>query len=70
MDNAPSMLDQFPEVLTVSQIADYLGCNDDTVYRLCTTGKLPSFKSGHLRRVRKAVFIDWIVQQENRCSHN
>lgn len=59
-----SMLDQLPEILTVNQIAEYLGCNENTVYRLCTTGKLPSFKSGHLRRIRKLTFINWIAQQE------
>ena len=45
---APRML------LSVAEVAAELGCGRDTVYRLMTTGALPSVVvGGRLRRVRR-----------------
>ncbi|MEV2516221.1 helix-turn-helix domain-containing protein, partial [Paenibacillus larvae] len=46
-------MNQLPDVLTVRQVADYLGWHRNTVYSRCTSGELPSFKSGNSRRIRK-----------------
>lgn len=49
-------------LLSVGEVAAELGCGRDTVYRLMTSGALPSVTlSGRLRRVRREdlrAFID------------
>lgn len=58
MDNA------LPEILTVQQVADYLGWHTNTVYKRCVSGELPSFKSGNSRRIRRESFTAWIARLE------
>jgi excisionase family DNA binding protein len=46
--------DQTPaEVLTVTEIAGYLRVSETTVWRWCSTGKLPAFRIGRSWRVRR-----------------
>ncbi|MCB6785552.1 helix-turn-helix domain-containing protein, partial [Blautia producta] len=44
--------------------ANYLGWHRNTVYKRCTSGELPSFKSGNCRRIRKAALLEWIERME------
>lgn len=57
---APKML------LSVSEVAAALGCGRDTVYRLMTSGALPSVTVGdRLRRVRRddlRAFVDTLAE--------
>jgi excisionase family DNA binding protein len=41
------------EVLTVSQVADYLQLSEMTTYKLVQEGKIPAFKIGRSWRVKK-----------------
>lgn len=54
-----------PDILTVKQIADLMGWHPNTVYLRCTSGELPSFKSGNSRRIRKAAYLEWIAKLES-----
>lgn len=58
-------MDQLPNILTVKQVAEYLGWHPNTVYSRCTSGELKSFKSGNSRRIRKEAFLEWIESMEN-----
>lgn len=41
-------------LLSVNEVATELGCGRDTVYRLLTSGQLPSLTiGGRLRRIRR-----------------
>ena len=43
-----------PLLMSVNEVATALGCGRDTVYRLMTSGQLPSvIVGGRLRRVRQ-----------------
>ena len=42
------------EVLTVTEVATYLRVSETTVWRWCTTGKLPAFRIGRGWRIRKS----------------
>lgn len=57
-------MQQLPDIMTVQQVADYLGWHTNTVYKRCVSGDLPSFKSGNSRRIRKAAFVAWIERME------
>jgi excisionase family DNA binding protein len=57
-------LEVMPEMLTVSQVSDFLGVSRNTIYSWCTSGQLPSLKKGNTRRIRKAVLIEWMQQLE------
>lgn len=57
-------LASLPELMSVEQIAKYLGVSKNTAYTWCNTGELPSFKVGNTRRIRKSQFIVWLDDQE------
>jgi len=57
-------LDHLPEILTVKQVAELMGWHPNTVYLRCTSGELPSFKSGNSRRIRRDAFLDWMQRLE------
>ena len=59
-----SKLDQLPDILTVKQVAELMGWHPNTVYLRCTSGELPSFKSGNSRRIRREAFLEWIRRME------
>ena len=57
-------LDHLPDILTVKQVAELMGWHPNTVYLRCTSGDLPSFKSGNSRRIRREAFLEWIRRME------
>lgn len=57
-------LDQLPNILTVKQVAGLMGWHPNTVYLRCTSGELPSFKSGNSRRIRREAFTGWVNRLE------
>ncbi|UUZ80678.1 helix-turn-helix domain-containing protein [Paenibacillus sp. P26] len=57
-------IDLLPDILTVKQIAELMGWHPNTVYLRCTSGELPSFKSGNSRRIRKEAYLEWIAKLE------
>jgi excisionase family DNA binding protein len=42
------------EVLTVSQVAEYLQLSEMTTYKMVQEGKIPAFKIGRSWRVKKS----------------
>lgn len=56
--------DRLPDFLTVKQVAELIGWHPNTVYARCTSGDLPSFKSGNSRRIRKEACLKWIECME------
>lgn len=57
-------LNKLPEILTVKKVAELMGWHPNTVYLRCTSGELPSFKSGNSRRIRRDAFVKWMEQLE------
>ncbi|MDQ0352482.1 excisionase family DNA binding protein [Alkalibacillus filiformis] len=53
-----------PDLLTSHEVADFLGVHINTVYSLCRTKELPSFKVGNNRRIRTDALIEFIEEQE------
>ena len=53
-------MDADREILTVSELADYLRCNKSTIYKLVRSGDLPGFKIGSDWRFRADHIERWL----------
>ena len=51
------------EVMTVSEVADYLRVNPQTVYRKAKLGELPAMRIGRAIRFRKSELELWMKMQ-------
>lgn len=57
------MKKQEDDVLTISEVAEYLKVAERTIYRLAAAKKLPAFKVGGMWRFSRADIDAWIKQQ-------
>ena len=51
------------EILTLSEVAEYLKVAERTIYRLAGARKLPAFKVGGSWRFARADIDEWIKRQ-------
>lgn len=51
------------EILTLSEVAEYLKVAERTIYRLAGAQKLPAFKVGGAWRFSRAEIDEWIKRQ-------
>lgn len=51
--------DQLPCVLTVSELAQYLGIGKNTAYKLVNNGIIPSVRVGRQIRISRDVLVDF-----------
>jgi excisionase family DNA binding protein len=49
-----------PEIMTITQVAEYLQISEITTYKLVNEGQIPGFKIGRHWRVKKADLADFI----------
>ena len=52
-------------LLTIEDVAKYLGVNKFTVYRLVTKKKIPGFKVGNQWRFKKDMIVSWLEGTSN-----
>ena len=52
--------EDFPEIMTIAQVAEYLGLHELTVRRLAREGAIPALKLGRQWRVKKDLLAKWI----------
>ena len=57
---------QRTQIMTLAEIAKYLGVHQMTVYRMLKSGRLPGFKLGRQWRTKKDVLDAWLLQQIDR----
>ena len=60
-----SELDMQENLLTVIQVARYLGVDKFTVYRLVTQRKIPAFKVGNQWRFKGKMIDAWLMENSN-----
>lgn len=58
-------MDEFPQrqrtqVMTLKEVAKYLGVHEMTVYRLLKAGKVPATKVGGQWRFKKDILDQWL----------
>ena len=51
------------ELMTVGELAEYLGVTPDTVYRKVKSGEIPSIRIGRLLRFPKKTIENWLEQK-------
>lgn len=54
-----------PPIMTLQEVADYLGLHYLTIYRLIQEKKIPAAKIGGSWRFRKDVLDEWIKNDMN-----
>jgi excisionase family DNA binding protein len=58
-------MDADRDILTVTELADYLRCNKSTIYKLVKTGELPGFKIGSDWRFRADQVEQWLRRSQS-----
>jgi excisionase family DNA binding protein len=57
----------FPPIMTIAEVAEYLGLHELTVRRLAREGSIPALKLGRQWRVKRDLLEKWI---EKRSMYN
>jgi len=52
------------EIMTVTQVAEYLKISEVTTYKLVQTGVIPSFKAGSYWRVKRDDLAEFIEKKK------
>ncbi len=55
------MADKMPEILTITEAAQYLRISLSSLYKLAQDGKIPAQKVGKHWRFHKQTLTDWIA---------
>lgn len=55
------------EILTITEVADYLKVTERTIYRLAAAKKIPAFKVGGTWRFRATDIDGWIADQSKKA---
>ena len=50
------------DIMTLREVAEYLGCSKFTVYNLVKHGEFPAFRLGRDWRLRRSDIDKWIAQ--------
>ena len=58
------------ELMTLSEVADYLRVTKKTIYRLLEQGKIPSTKVGRQWRFNREVINDWLSEHTKKIVAN
>jgi len=58
------MLENLPDVVTVTQLTKYLHASNQTILRALKAGKLQGFKVGRDWRIEKKAILEWINTTE------
>jgi len=54
------------QVMTVKEIAEYLGVHPMTIYKYVQHGKIPAFKIGASWRIRRDSIKKWMDENEHK----
>ncbi len=59
---AASPRKEFPEVMTISQLSDYLQLHKQVIYRHVKNGRIPASRIGSTLRFKKSVIDAWLEE--------
>ncbi len=55
--------EDFPAIMTISEVAQYVNMHELTVRRLAREGQLPALKLGRQWRIKKDLLEKWLEKQ-------
>jgi len=58
----PARQREFPEVMTIAQLADYLQLHKQVVYRHVKNSRIPASRIGSTLRFKKSVIDAWLEE--------
>lgn len=62
--------DDIPEIMTVSDVAEYLQLAEKTVVRMAQRGEIPAAKVANQWRFMRSVIRDWLASQMQRSAYS
>lgn len=54
---------EYPEVMTVKQVAEYIQIDAQSVYKMAQRGKIPCAKIAGQWRFKKSILDEWLNQK-------
>ena len=54
---------EFPQIMTIADVAEYLGLHELTVRRLAREGAIPALKLGRQWRIKRDLLEQWIADR-------
>lgn len=69
MANTNIIPDDADRLLSVQEVAERLGTNDNTVRKLLDAGKMSYIRFGRYRRIRKVVFNQFLADYDGQDLH-
>lgn len=60
---------QRTQIMTLNEVAKYLGVHPITIYRIIKETDIPTFKLGGQWRFKKDVLDSWLVKRMNHNRH-
>jgi excisionase family DNA binding protein len=55
--------EEWPPIMTIAQVSQYLGLHELTVRRLAREGAIPALKLGRQWRIKRDLLESWIEQR-------
>jgi|YelNatPaOPRAMG01_1025707.scaffolds.fasta_scaffold142578_1 excisionase family DNA binding protein len=60
------MGENYPDILTVKELAAYLKMKPVTIYKLSKQGKIPAFRVASSWRYKKELIDKWLAEESNK----
>ena len=60
------MGEEFPEIMTVKEVAKYLKMKPVTIYKLSKQGKIPAFRVASFWRFKKDLIDKWLIEESKK----
>jgi excisionase family DNA binding protein len=58
--------EEFPEIMTVKEVAKYLKMKPVTIYKLSKNGKIPAFRVASFWRFKKDLIDKWLIEESRK----
>ena len=60
------MPEEYPELMTVKEVAKYLKMKPVTIYKLSKEGQIPAFRVASFWRFKKDLIDKWLIEESRK----
>jgi excisionase family DNA binding protein len=64
------LAEEYPEIMTVKEVAKYLKMKPVTIYKLSKEGKIPVFRVASFWRFKKDLIDKWLIEGSRKNLEN